>query len=1147
MSRKIQLLSLVAGALLCSALPARGQLVIDDKLTGASSSYDWRALNGACLTAGDGTGTIPRCTGLAYYANKTQVGGDGTNNGRLPDTVGTGALRLTNGDVKYNGSNGDGQTGAVVSNFTFPTNQGLQVTFTTVTYGGDGDNNTGADGISFFLSDGAQSPTVGAQGGSLGYSCSNTNDTFDGVIGGYIGIGIDEYGNFANPGDNTNSGPGSNGTPTGANFKAGRISLRGAGNTAYSWLSSRYSTLYPSSLSASNQKDAVHNTCKTGSLWNYSGSRLSSSATVDGVSVSRVQDKSNTSVPLAFNYPLLAYTDLPSGVSISNQQATNAGNNRPLRANATPITYDIKLTQDGLLDFSYSVNGGAATTVLANRKITDSNGPLPGSFRFGFSAGTGGSNNVHEITCFKAAPVSQSASSAGTNVQQSARVEAGTQVYLAYYHPVNWWGELTAQDLVVNSTTGVVSINPVANWNASCVLTGGDCQATNAKNMTAQGSADRAMLTWSGSAGTPFQWDSLTQDQQNALTAGDASASNMRLRYLRGDRSNEIGDSSGGTLRKRTGVLGDIVDSSPTWVGPPSSPYNVAWTDAIRSTTAAPEAAGDAQLYASFKAAQQSRQNVVYIGANDGFLHGFRAGAYDANGNFAASAGTPNDGREVLAYMPSPVLNAIHTTTPSLDFSSTQYSHNFYVDASPGTGDLFYNNAWHTWLVGGTGPGGNAAGPVADKTTPAKGVLYALDVTDPSTFAESNASSLVLGEWTSDTLTCNVNSCGDNLGATYGTPIIRRLHNGKWAVLFGNGLNSKNGHAGLFVMIVDPVDGGRSFRYIDTGAGPATDGSKNGIAYVSSADLDGDHITDFIYAGDVRGNLWRFDLTDADPANWIVTSSSATGTTATPMFTTPSGQPISTRVTVSAIPGVGPQGQSGVIVAFGTGQQSPQTQSQAAQYASGTQSLYGIWDWNMSGWNAAAAGSAQYASLTAPRTITVNNLQSQSVTATGTVSGGSTNYRTVSTNAVCWSGTSICSSNNNKFGWVLNLPTGTEQVIYNPTTAYGMFLVNTNIPAVTQSLSCTAQPASGYTMAVSLATGGASTQSFFADANGNFVTLAGGIISGIGLSGTGTPSVVTADKAPYIVQQTVGGGGSVTKINPAVNTAGKRLTWIKRR
>src|SRR6185312_8773154 len=144
-----RLAPLVGCSLLLAGFGAHAQLVINDTLTGASSSYQWVPLNGACLTAGNNTGTIPACVGLTYYGSQTQVGG---TSGRLPDAVGSGALRLTNGAVD-SGSGGTNQTGAVVSQFTFPNTEGLQVTWTSVSYGGNNYNGTGADGISFFLAD----------------------------------------------------------------------------------------------------------------------------------------------------------------------------------------------------------------------------------------------------------------------------------------------------------------------------------------------------------------------------------------------------------------------------------------------------------------------------------------------------------------------------------------------------------------------------------------------------------------------------------------------------------------------------------------------------------------------------------------------------------------------------------------------------------------------------------------------------------------------------------------------------------------------------------------------------------------------------------------------------------------------------------
>lgn len=1291
--KKIPLfLALAAGCAI--PIAASAQLVISDTLTGASSSYDWYSLNGACLTAGNGSGSIPACVGLPYYNGKTLVGGV---TGRLSpggDPVGQGALRLTNGDTTT-GSNGNNQTGAVVSNFTFPSNQGLQVTFGTVTYGGNAYQNSplgqksGADGITFFLADGSvlqpgtSTPATGAYGGSLGYSCANAKSYpgNEGLPGAYLAVGIDEFGNFVNgatvtqtttttvsttstataqsgtyltdssgnatttpptwvngaptaypvgtttqPATSTSqvvSGVPPNPTSTSTTSSAvsslaktvrtgsvqsgwwqcgsssaycaqgtytsagsvtatttvattykitnigdntasnasmvnpsdtpgphpGRISVRGSGNVNFAWLNSTYPALFPSGMSASKIQTAINNTCATGFPYNNTGA----AQTVNGTVVPAGQY-----YPQAVaDYPLLGTSQLPAGNTIYNQEATKM----PVRGKATPITYALSITQNGLLNMSYSYNGGSAVPVITNQSIAASNGAVPATLRFGFSAGTGGGSNVHELTCFKAAALNAASTSAGVNVQQSAQVQEGTQVYLAYYHPTNWWGQLTATSLAYNATTDTVSLAALSNWDASCVLTGGSCSATGGTNTAepsgtgSAGTGTRQLMTWGSSgAGVPFQWSNLSAAQQNALDAADTmpgSPNADRLGWLRGDRINEIGYTGSGAgsdqvFRRRNGVLGDIVDSSPTWVGPPQFPYKGPWVDALNPGVTQPEGT----TYAAFASANATRTNVVYTGANDGFMHAFRAGAYTSAGVFDTTA--TNDGRELMAYMPSAVLSSIHGgTNPNLDFSSPSYSHALSVDATPGFGDLYYNGAWHTWLVGGLGPGGNATGPIGDNTSTATGGdIFAIDITNPSNFSEGNAGNLVIGDWGatsnangSTPITCVSNTpanCGNNLGNTYGTPIIRRLHDGKWGVIFGNGFNSQTGTAGVFIMEVDSA-GAITFRFLDTGYGPSKDplgaGNKNGIAYVSSADLDGDHVTDYLYAGDRFGNVWRFDLTSSNPANWAAS--------ATPLFSTPGGQPITTRVTVSA---AGSGGTPRVMVDFATGQKLPQTLTSAATFAAGTQSIYGIWDWNMSAWN--AMSSAHYASLTAPQSVTSANLQAQTATDVAVASADISGVRTVTQNPICWSGSLSCgttASANTQFGWKLALPESDEQVVYNPVSAYGLFVVNTTIPAVNQILSCNAQPPTGYTMAVATDTGGSPTSSFFSSATNTFYSAAGAIVSGIGLSAVGSPSFVTAMTKPYMVNQTVSGIGSVTQVNPGANGRGARLNWIELR
>jgi type IV pilus assembly protein PilY1 len=163
----------------------------------------------------------------------------------------------------------------------------------------------------------------------------------------------------------------------------------------------------------------------------------------------------------------------------------------------------------------------------------------------------------------------------------------------------------------------------------------------------------------------------------------------------------------------------------------------------------------------------------------------------------------------MIAYMPGVMLsgtssNLIHPDTTnvanvSIDYANPQYGHQYYVDATPGAGDVFYNGQWHSWIVGGLGAGGAA--------------LYALDVTNPANFSESNASSLVMGEW-NNTITCVGNTtCGQSMGNTYGTPQLRRLHDGRWAVIFGNGMGSASGDAGIFIMTLDPNTGAQGAQF----------------------------------------------------------------------------------------------------------------------------------------------------------------------------------------------------------------------------------------------------------------------------------------------------------------------------------------------
>ena len=1161
------------------------QTKYSEDFTGAATNNSWYYFNGACLTAGTSTGTgtpggvgglvaapglLPSCTSIldSYYSTyggdheNALVGGVygvSGNSSTLPDPANQGALRLTNGYPF-----GHSESGAIVSQTPFDAGQGVQITFKTVSYRGDSQNGDGADGISFYLLDGSLNPGagstwngVGSWGGSLGYTCSNSNPPYDGAVGAYLGLGIDEYGNFLN-GQNLmpgyvgmNNATGDN-TALGYGAHPGRFGLRGAGSVSWAYLNKTYPTYYPTSIlnTTARQQAAVQTTCKLGSVINFSTSASSTT-------------KVSNPTPVFYDYAPIpgAYSEI-SGFQIATESAMKRGD-------ALPIVYNLKITQNGLLSFkyTYSTTSGPLpwVNVITNQDIKASNGLLPPTLRFGFAGSTGGATNIHEIMCFQAAPLDNSASSASTDQQQVAKLQTSSQAYFAYYNPNDWTGSVTSYALTPDTITGAPSLSTLASWDAQCNLTGiptgSTCQNTGTGPIDPLPvPASRVMLTWNNvvaggagiPAGIPFEWPGtagLTLSEQGIIDLGDATATGNRVNYLRGDRTNEINTLGAGLFRTRNGVLGDVIDSSPIWVGSPGSPYAVNWKDRyVTGDTMVENAAS--QKFAAFKLANQGRLNVVYVGANDGFMHGFRAGSEDVAGKVllvnASGIATPNDGREILAYMPGAVLKTIHqyASTPpalaaadaALDYSNPLYGHNFYADATPGTGDLFYQGAWHTWLVSGLAAGGAA--------------VFALDITDPVSstvgFSEANAAQNVIGEWDPSTIICTP-ACGSNLGNTFGTPIVRRFHDGNWGVIFGNGFSSTSGDAGIYVMTVNQSTGAKKFYYLSTGWASAHPGMANGIAYVTATDFDGDHVSDYAYAGDLQGNVWRFDLTSASEASWVAQG---------PLFTTPTGQPITTPIVIATAPltaGAVPA----VVVSFGTGQRTRYTNTSPTTFAPGTQSLYGVWDWNFSDWNThtasqfASLSSAQAAAATAasaPYALNYSNLQQQMYTAVAGVVNAS---NTPITWAQCTSGGSPSCSG--VFGWYVNLPAGNEQIVSSPILNQQAFVVNSVIPAVNDPLSCSLNTDKGTTYLVSVVSGGTFVTPPGSTTSSGFVNNKGDSnMVGLATNETGALTVVHSKNTIYLLGQNITpipgqAPGTLVPINLPNNTATNRATWIQLR
>ena len=372
------------------------------------------------------------------------------------------------------------------------------------------------------------------------------------------------------------------------------------------------------------------------------------------------------------------------------------------------------------------------------------------------------------------------------------------------------------------------------------------------------------------------------------------------------------------------------------------------------------------------------------------------------------------------------------------------------------------------------------------------------------------------------------------MGNTPGSPIITRLHNGQWAIIFGNGLGN-NATAGIYVGLVNSSTGAVTFQFLDTGVGSST--SQDGIESLASVDLDGDSVTDYIYAGDIQGNVWRFDMTSSNPNNW----------TPTLLFVAknPSGviQPITSAPVIAS---VATNNVNRVIVLFGTGQKTPMTVTSPDIYASGVQSFYGIWDWNMTAWNSIANSNSQYAALPSAPTIDRTNLLQQTLTSSTTSTGGPIlGYRSLSTvNTVCWAGTTGCTMG--QYGWYFDLPASQEQIIYNPTLVGGAAVVNTAIPPIISASQCNPGLQSGWTMSFNVASGGGVPSGFFPGSNNQYgLSTSTSSVSGIQINAVGTPTTVTYNNQTYIITQTSSGSAAVSNVNPSNTASPQRVSWAE--
>ncbi len=644
------------------------------------------------------------------------------------------------------------------------------------------------------------------------------------------------------------------------------------------------------------------------------------------------------------------------------------------------------------------------------------------------------SDGVAEALTAVQSRVGAGAAAATSNLQP---VAGDNFAFTAQYQTVIWTGDLKAR--TIDLTTGIVATAEL--WSAANLL---DQRSHTDRKIYTYDAADRAppldngnglkAFCWPGTpalytgcAGEPglsvadmgffdpsllAQWAGWAADLPAPTRQDPGGASAQKLvDFLRGDTANE---SSGGTtqtdlFRNRAGLLGDIVNAQPAYVK--SSPFT--YDDGLNPG------------YAAFKAGlPATRKGTVFIAANDGMLHALET---DPDGNpYYQTAGistavpsddvftgtlntspTSGEGSERWAYVPSIVM-------PEMKFlaeTTALFVHRYNVDGSPTVGDAYDGSAWHTVLVAGLNAGGRG--------------YYALDITDPDN--PKALWELKGGTGTTCLTTAQANSgsfSGDcNIGLSFGNPVLsKRPSDGKWVVFVTSGHNNLNPGDGTGYFYVIDAFTGKILQRIGTGVG--CDGvSTSGPCVAGTADPSGlnrlnawvddasrDNLTLRLYAGDLKGNLWRVQLDGSKPSPNVAFKLAT--------LTDPGGvpQPITTKPELGEISGK-------AVVFVGTGKLLGPSDSTTTQ----TQTMYAIWDDYLD-----SLLASPQASIVGPRLSPGFVAQ--------TLTNVTSATRTASANPVDW-------ANPATFGWYVDLPESGERINVDPILQLGTLVIPTNVPS----------------------------------------------------------------------------------------------------
>ena len=390
--------------------------------------------------------------------------------------------------------------------------------------------------------------------------------------------------------------------------------------------------------------------------------------------------------------------------------------------------------------------------------------------------------------------------------------------------------------------------------------------------------------------------------------------------------------------------------------------------------------------------AYDAASGLIFVGANDGMLHAFNAA----------------DGVEKFAVVPRSLFSSLGSLSDPL------YAHRFFVDGEIAISDKT-TSLGKTIAVAALGHGGQT--------------LIAVDATTPS-------APVVLWEFSNTVM-----------GNVLGKPVITKTNSGTWVALVGNGVNS-SGDTGRILMI-DLING-TLLATLDTQV------ASNGVISVAATDFDGNGTVDYVYGGDLVGNVWKFKTSSGSSAQWV--SALTTGSTPKPLFVAKDSggvvQPITGGMEVGINPFAGAHFGK-VFVWFGTGRLITESD---------------IEDKSVQTWYALIDDNTQITGRSALRQRTVID--------EGTVNGN--NARVISAAA--------SGDMDGKQGWYLDLlpPSATaqgERILTAPTFLTPTIIgVNSWLPVSTNP--CDAGGGKGWTYALDAYDGGQLDATFF-DLNGD--------------------------------------------------------------